>query len=91
MFHEPRKVMRLPQVMAVTGWSRSTVYDKIKSGKFPKPFKPDPDGRVAGWSTRRSPKPKVRYRAPDQGGGARTGSFVIDGPKENPDRLRLLG
>jgi prophage regulatory protein len=49
MAQEPRKVMRLPQVMAVTGWSRSTVYDKIKAGKFPKPFKPDPDGRVAGW------------------------------------------
>jgi prophage regulatory protein len=49
MVQEPRKIMRLPQVMAVTGWSRSTVYDKIKAGKFPKPFKPDPDGRVAGW------------------------------------------
>jgi prophage regulatory protein len=41
--------MRLPAVMAATGWSRSTVYDKIKAGKFPKPFKPDPDGRVAAW------------------------------------------
>jgi prophage regulatory protein len=49
MAQEPRKVMRLPQVMAVTGWSRSTVYDKIKAGKFPKPFRPDPDGRVAVW------------------------------------------
>jgi prophage regulatory protein len=49
MAQEPRKIMRLPQVMAVTGWSRSTVYDKIKAGKFPKPFKADPDGRVAGW------------------------------------------
>jgi len=49
MVQEPRKIMRLPAVMAVTGWSRSTVYDKIKCGKFPKPFKPDPDGRVAGW------------------------------------------
>jgi prophage regulatory protein len=49
MVQEPRKIMRLPAVMAVTGWSRSTVYDKIKAGKFPKPFKPDPDGRVAGW------------------------------------------
>jgi prophage regulatory protein len=49
MAQEPRKVMRLPQVMAVTGWSRSTVYDKIKAGKFPRPFRPDPDGRVAGW------------------------------------------
>jgi prophage regulatory protein len=45
----PRRVIRLPEVMRVTGWSRTTVYDKIKCGKFPKPFKPDPDGRVAGW------------------------------------------
>jgi prophage regulatory protein len=49
MSQEPRKVMRLPDVMRATGWSRSTVYDKIKAGKFPKPFKPDPDGRVAAW------------------------------------------
>ncbi len=49
MTQEPRTVLRLPDVMRVTGWSRSTVYDKIKAGKFPKPFKPDPDGRVAGW------------------------------------------
>lgn len=40
MFNEPRKVMRLPQVMAVTGWSRSTVYDKIKAGKFPSLLSP---------------------------------------------------
>jgi prophage regulatory protein len=49
MAQAPRKVMRLPDVMRATGWSRSTVYDKIKAGKFPKPFKPDPEGRVAGW------------------------------------------
>jgi prophage regulatory protein len=49
MAQEPRTILRLPEVMRVTGWSRSTVYDKIKAGKFPKPFKPDPEGRVAGW------------------------------------------
>ena len=49
MTDKPRNIMRLPEVMACTGWRRSTVYDKIKAGKFPKPFKPDPDGRVAGW------------------------------------------
>lgn len=49
MADKPRNVMRLPAVMAATGWSRSTVYDKIKAGKFPKPLKIDPDGRVAGW------------------------------------------
>lgn len=49
MAQEPRTILRLPDVMRVTGWSRSTVYDKIKAGKFPRPFKPDPEGRVAGW------------------------------------------
>jgi len=49
MAQEPRKVMRLPDVMRATGWSRSTIYDKIKAGKFPRPFKPDPDRRVAAW------------------------------------------
>ena len=44
-----QKLLRLPAVMAMTGWSRSTVYDKIKQGKLSKPVKPDPEGRVSGW------------------------------------------
>ena len=44
-----RKAMRLPAVMAATGLSRSTIYAKIKEGKFPPPTKLDPDGRTAIW------------------------------------------
>ena len=44
-----RKVMRKPAVLAATGWSNSTLYKKIKEGKFPRPFKPDPDGRAVAW------------------------------------------
>jgi predicted DNA-binding transcriptional regulator AlpA len=31
------------------GWSRSTLYAKMAEGKFPKPVKPDPDGRAVIW------------------------------------------
>jgi prophage regulatory protein len=44
-----RKAMRKPAVLAATGWSNSTLYDKIAKGKFPKPTKLDPDGRVVVW------------------------------------------
>jgi len=44
-----RKLMRKPAVLAATGWSNSTLYQKIKEGKFPKPTKIDPDGRCVGW------------------------------------------
>ena len=44
-----RKLLRKPVVLQVTGWSNSTLYDKIAKGKFPKPEKIDPDGRVVGW------------------------------------------
>ena len=44
-----RKVMRLPAVLEATGYSRSTIYDKIKACKFPKPTKLDPDGRTVIW------------------------------------------
>ena len=44
-----RKVLRKPAVLAATGYSNSTLYEKIKRGKFPKPHKLDPDGRIVGW------------------------------------------
>ena len=34
---------------AATGWSNSTLYDKMKVGKFPKPTRLDPNGRVVVW------------------------------------------
>jgi len=44
-----RKMVRKPVVLQATGWSNSTLYDKIAKKKFPKPVKIDPDGRVVGW------------------------------------------
>lgn len=44
-----RSVLRKPAVLAATGWSNSTLYDKMKVGKFPKPTRLDPNGRVVVW------------------------------------------
>jgi predicted DNA-binding transcriptional regulator AlpA len=44
-----RTVLRKPAVLAATGWSNSTLYDKMKAGKFPKPTRLDPDGRAVVW------------------------------------------
>jgi prophage regulatory protein len=49
MAQEARKVLRKPAVLAATGWSNSTLYTKIAQGKFPKPTKLDPGGRVSIW------------------------------------------
>jgi predicted DNA-binding transcriptional regulator AlpA len=45
----PQKFLRLHAVLAFTGWSRSTLYDKILKGKFARPVKLDEDGRAVGW------------------------------------------
>jgi prophage regulatory protein len=42
-------ILRAPKVRGVTGWSNSTLYEKISKGLFPKPIKLDPDGRAVGW------------------------------------------
>jgi predicted DNA-binding transcriptional regulator AlpA len=44
-----RTVLRKPAVLAATGWSNSTLYEKIARGIFPKPTKLDPDGRAVVW------------------------------------------
>jgi prophage regulatory protein len=44
-----RKIMRKPAVLAATGFSNSSLYEKIAAGKFPKPTKLDPDGRSVVW------------------------------------------
>ena len=35
---EPKKLLRIDEVMAVTGFKKSTVYERMKSGGFPKPI-----------------------------------------------------
>jgi predicted DNA-binding transcriptional regulator AlpA len=44
-----RKALRKPAVLAATGWSNSTLYEKIAAGKFPKASKLDPEGRIVIW------------------------------------------
>jgi len=44
-----RPVLRKPAVLAATGWSNSTLYDKMAAGKFPKPTRLDPNGRCVVW------------------------------------------
>ena len=44
-----RSVLRKPAVLAATGWSNSTLYDEMKAGRFPKPTRLDPNGRVVVW------------------------------------------
>ena len=44
-----RNVLRKPAVLAATGWSNSTLYEKIAQRKFPSPTRLDPNGRVVVW------------------------------------------
>jgi predicted DNA-binding transcriptional regulator AlpA len=44
-FGGARHSYSVPQVLAITGWSKSTLYVKIAAGIFPAPYKPDPEGR----------------------------------------------
>jgi predicted DNA-binding transcriptional regulator AlpA len=41
--------MRKAGVLEATGWPNSTLYLKIKQGKFPKGTKLDPDGKAVVW------------------------------------------
>jgi predicted DNA-binding transcriptional regulator AlpA len=44
-----RIAARKRRVLAATGWSNSTLYEKIKLGLFPPPTKLDPNGRSVIW------------------------------------------
>ena len=41
------RILRLPDVLDLTGLARSTIYAKIAAGQFPKPFKLGQ--RAVGW------------------------------------------
>jgi predicted DNA-binding transcriptional regulator AlpA len=41
--------MRLPDVLAATGWSKGTLYQKINDKKFPAGTRLDPEGRAVVW------------------------------------------
>lgn len=43
-----KKIYRLPEVIALTGLSRSSIYARVSSNEFPKPIKLG--RRAIGWS-----------------------------------------
>lgn len=44
------RVLKRPEVIQLTGLSKSTLYDRIASGEFPKPIKlGGPNSRSVGW------------------------------------------
>lgn len=45
----PRRIMRLPEVKAVTGFGRAHIYNLMKEGRFPKSRKIGP--RAVGWDS----------------------------------------
>jgi prophage regulatory protein len=44
-----RNALRKPAVLKATGWSKTTLYEKIAAGIFPKGTKLDPNGRAVVW------------------------------------------
>ena len=54
-----KKAIRLPQVKTMTGLSKSSIYQKVDSGDFPKPFALGEraiawvEAEVQGWITDR--------------------------------------
>lgn len=47
--HQPRRIMRLPQVQAATGFGRAWIYELMKRGDFPKAHKIGL--RAVGWDS----------------------------------------
>ena len=43
----PNRFLRLPEVIQISGYRRSTIYEMIKSGKFPAPVHLGP--RAVAW------------------------------------------
>jgi prophage regulatory protein len=46
------RFVRPRQVQEAMGWSRSTLYEKISRGLFPRPVKLEACGRAVGWPER---------------------------------------
>ena len=43
----PRRILRAKQVMARMGWSRTTLWRRVRAGEFPAPFDTGPN--TVGW------------------------------------------
>ena len=50
MMHLAPTIMRLPQVLAATGLSRTTLWRRVQAGDFPPAIRLGPPGsRAVGW------------------------------------------
>ena len=47
MSHDNERYLRLPEVLKITGFSRATLYRKIKAGTFPRQYRISE--RCCGW------------------------------------------
>jgi prophage regulatory protein len=53
------RVLRWPEVHALTGLSRTTVWREVRAGRFPRPINPTPtttgwfESQIAGWQEER--------------------------------------
>ena len=45
----PQKILRLPEVIAITGLRRSAIYKAIAENRFPQPVQLAPGCRAVGW------------------------------------------
>jgi prophage regulatory protein len=57
--------LRVPDVLAAAGVSRSTLYEMMESGKFPKPVKPNDDRAVRWLASEIADWQKARIAARD--------------------------
>jgi prophage regulatory protein len=48
-FYMTKKILRLPQVKQITGLSRSSIYEFMNKGFFPKSISLNNNGRAIGW------------------------------------------
>ena len=63
-------LLRVPEVLAAAGVSRSTLYEMMESGSFPKPVKPNYDRAVRWLASEVADWQKARIAARDSAAAA---------------------
>lgn len=72
--HAPCRMLRTKEVLKLTGWSRATIWRKVKSGDFPAPVVLGPNSiawpeySITAWQASR---PTVNYAPTNDDTGAR--------------------
>ena len=68
--HSPNRILRTKEIVKLTGWSRTTIWRKVRSGDFPAPLALGPNSN--GWTEELyaswlASLPKVDYAPADDG------------------------